>query len=153
MKLKLLAFSLISIFVIASCAEKENCRDIECVVEPSPLYIDLIDEQSNENIFAAGILVDSTDLYLINSELEDLKFSILKDSYLMEVPDITSEEGPYVYQIIIRSDYIITFKLDMKTEEIDCCKNYFYRDFSAAGLTSEFNEADMTAKIFINLNR
>lgn len=153
MKFKALIPILLSLILIYSCNTEKECDGVDCEIEPLPLLIELIDEQTNENMFAAGILNDSSDFYIVNGDLESQKYTVRQDNYLIEMPDITKQLGPIVYQIIIRNSYIITFKLDMQSNVIDCCTNYILNDFKVSTHTYEFSEADFKASITVNLDQ
>lgn len=148
------AFFFLGLIVLGflSCKQEENCDDIDCENPVNPLYIELIDQQTNINVFAAGILNDSSQLVIVNSDVESQKYKLLKESYLLELPDITKELGPNAYQIIIRNDYIVSFQLDMqsKTEE-DCCETKYVRKFRLSSLPYDFNKEAILARIYINL--
>lgn len=140
---------LISMF---SCKPIENCDDIDCVNPTDPIYIELIDMQTNVNVFASGILSDSSQFIIVNSDFENQKFTLLQESYLIEIPNITNIPGPTAYQIIIRNDYIVTFQVDNQTiTEEDCCKTFYVRKFRVSTLPYEFDKQSLVAQIYVNL--
>jgi hypothetical protein len=134
-----------------SCNSKEDCDGIDCSTPPGPLYLELIDANTMENMFEAGI-VDTNDVAVFNKDFEIQKFNYIKDSYLLELPEITFYTGPNIYQINIFEQSILSFKLDMSRVTEDCCTFYRFNDFQVTGYDYDFNEATLTAKIYISLN-
>lgn len=150
-KLTILILSVVFISFY-SCEEKQNCDDIDCVNPAGSLFIELIDSQTEVNVFAAGILNDSSHIVIVNGDFESQKYTLLKESYMLELPDITKVKGPEAYQIIIRNDYIVSFQLNMQTETAeDCCKDFFVSSFKVSSVPYEFSKKAITAKIYVNL--
>lgn len=147
-----LIFFYILLFSFISCKQIEDCDDIDCINPVEPIYIELIDMKTNENVFAAGMLNDSSQLVIVNSDFESQKYNLLQESYLLELPEITDILGSTAYQIIIRNDYIITFLVDnQRVTEEDCCKTFYVRKFRVSSLPYDFDKEFSLAKIYINL--
>lgn len=137
--------------VVASCSTKEDCEDIDCTTPPEPLYFEIIDENTGLNAFESGIISQS-DIYITNKDSENIPYDFLNQRKLIRMSEITYTTGPHVYQLGIKNELLIGFKLDMKIEEIDCCNVYQFIDFKVITTPYEFDEGELWAKIFINLS-
>ena len=142
---------LFAIIALNSCSSDNECEDIACMTPPSPLYFEIIDETTGLNAFESG-LIEPGDIYITNKDSENVPFDFLNQRNLIRMSEITFTTGPHVYQLGIKDELLISFKLDMKIEEVNCCTFSKLVDFKVISFDYEFDEEEYWAKIFINLN-
>lgn len=136
--------------IFLSCQPIENCEDVECYLPIDSVYFELIDQASNLNAFTSGVL-DTTAYYVVNNDLEVIPNNYLKESGLIEFPDILSNTGRIVYQLVLQNDIVISFVLDVERKEIDCCKEQQIREFKVIATPFEFNSETKTAILRVDL--
>lgn len=149
-KIGLIIF-LFAMVALSSCTSKDECEDIDCTTPPMPLYFEIIDETMGLNAFESG-LIQPSDIYITNKDSENIPYDYLNQRKLIRMSEITFTTGPHVYQLGIKNELLITFKLDMKTEEVNCCTVYKFIDLKVITIPYEFVEEELWVKIFINLN-
>lgn len=136
--------------IFLSCEPIENCEDVDCYLPIDSVYFELIDNTTNLNVFTSGAL-DTIDYYVVDNDLEVISNDYIKESGLIEFPDILSNTGRIVYQLILKNDIVISFVLDVERKEIDCCKYQQIREFKVITFPFEFNPETKTATIFVDL--
>lgn len=74
-------FFLILSITIVSC--NDNCNDLDAPASPS-LFLDIIDEVTEENVFEDSIYLD-TQVLVLDFEENDVPFNVVFDSRLMHI--------------------------------------------------------------------
>ncbi|NOR87568.1 MAG: hypothetical protein GQ527_08175 [Bacteroidales bacterium] len=140
--------AIISLTVI-SCKPEDDCDGIDCFTPPPPLYFNLVDKDSGENLFETGVL-DSLFVIVVDSDIDLVKHNFLQSNYSIELPEITFLTGPRIYYLSVGDDVRITFKLDMTINVEGCCTFFTLNIFEVLNQDYEFDEHAMTATVFID---
>lgn len=76
-------FFLIAIFAITIVSCNNNCNDLDAPASPS-LFVDIINETTEENVFVDSIYLDSQ-VIVQDYEENDVPFNVVFDSRLMHI--------------------------------------------------------------------
>ncbi len=139
-------FFLIFILTLTIVSCNNNCNDLDAPSAPS-LFVDIIDETTNENVFVDSVYLD-TQVIVQDLEENDIPFSVVFDSRLMH--------------IVLESNIIIDDTLYIKmnnpdTMEKDSIKLYYstqrfeeecYTQFKVNSVTFPDNENELANGIY-----
>lgn len=139
-------FFLIAILTITIISCNNKCNDVDAPSSPS-LFVDIVDETTNENVFADSIYLD-TQVQVLDLEEKNLPFSVIFDSRIMHI----------VLESKIKIDDTLYIKMNNpETMEKDSIKLYYstekieqecYTQFKINTVTFPENENELVNGIY-----
>ena len=149
MKRILFFLSLISLS-LSSCADDDNCE--ECFTPPLAFAFNLVDEETEENVFGSGEY-DESDLLVfdrLNNDTErDFEFITENNVGYIVFTDIGEETETVNLQICLGGNDIFTLYADAERKDDGCCTFTQYNEVRLEGATYEFNNQTGVYTIFV----
>lgn len=144
------AFSLF-IFLFTSCNDKNECEDILCTTGPSPLYLQLIDANTSENLIESGV-IDVEDLTILNENNSPHKFQYIPihGDYFLEISSEKFDDSPKINSIYVNDSLISEFIFQYEIVSENCCSFPKMIHFEAIDHEYISNNNDFKAIIYIN---
>lgn len=109
------------ISLLASCTNESKCP--ACMTPPAPFYFELVDKDSNQNLFTAG-LAEANDLTLIDTETEkELEFSFIDENNvnIIRINSIGWTTEVVKAELSLNNEKIFTLNVDASAKSDDCC--------------------------------
>jgi hypothetical protein len=139
-------FFLIAILTLTIVSCNTNCNDIDAPASPS-LFVDIIDENTQENVFKDSIYLD-TQVLVKDYEENDISFSIIDNSKILHIVlenDILIDDTIYIKMNNPETMQKDSIKLFYSTEKIEMeC----YTQYKTNSVTFPDNENELTNGIY-----
>ncbi|MFC2104797.1 hypothetical protein ACFLS4_05550, partial [Bacteroidota bacterium] len=139
---------LISFF---GCEEKNECEDIYCVNPPHPLYFELINKTTGENLFANGTYKISQ-IEIINiSDNSKAEYDLdeINNTELIRLYSVGWQTEIVNYSIKIENQYIFNLYVDSEIVRENCCSYTRYNEILVEDCEFEFDDIYNIYKILL----
>ena len=149
MKKIFLFLSLIALS-LSSCTDDDNCE--ECFTPPITFAFNLVDEETEENVFGSGEYDESQLLVfdMLNDDAErDFEFITENNVGYIIFTDIGEETETVNLQIRLGGNDIFTLYADAERKDDGCCTLTQYNEVKLEGATYEFNNQTGVYTIFV----
>ncbi len=133
---------LLSIFIL-SC---NKCEDIDCFTPPLPIYFELIDSQTGENLIENGTFREN-DILLINTSNNDEKQAFSTDSNKIEV---AFWNGGGTIAFLLKGEPRFNFSIRAESKTNGCCSFTEYSNQSLTNADYEEDESTDTYRVKID---
>ena len=99
------------------------CRNIDCFTPPPEFYFEIVSKQSGENLFTNGAL-NPDNIAVKDEDNNPVEHYYIDFNDIIQLQEIGWNMELKYYQIIIDTNLIIEFILDMDEKHNNCC-TYF----------------------------
>ena len=138
------------IVLISACTTEKDCDHTDCYVDTKALKIALLNMDSGENMVSNGS-IDTSGIYIMNADFINVDFIFSKDLEAFEIPDITSIAGTQLYQMFYNDELLMSFRLKVEEEVVDCCSQYQLKSFSVSNWQYDFSQGNYLAQVYISI--
>lgn len=127
--------------IVQSC--KDDCEDMACFTPPKFYQFNLVDKNSNENIFTKG-LYQASDIKVIDIKTDKIiehKFVTENNQNIIVLNNIGWKTESISYKIMLKDDItVFTLEVDVERKNENCCSFTKYNKEEIKG--SEFTVND-----------
>ncbi len=134
--MKIYIYSLFLLFILTSC-EGYNCDGIDCFTPPPSFSFEIIDAQTNENLFSNGTY-NENQIQIYNTQTNDLiKYSL--DNHIINVFSLGWKTERVNATVKIGEVVIFNFIVDAEIVNENCCSFTRIHEFKVENINYELN--------------
>lgn len=142
--MKNLFYLLFGILLFTSCNDK--CEDISCTPPPPQVYLNLVDEETGENIFTSERF-EQNDLTLTENGNNYFDFSFYNNNLL--IVGIGFGEKNYDFNFQLEGQEPFQVLINTYVSYGECCSSTQVESFNIEGVDFEYNQESYIYTIFI----
>jgi len=122
MKLEKTLLIFLVLFLLHSCNKLNRCEGILCFTPPPGFYIEIIDKESNVNLYSLDTL-SVNDISIKGTDNEDVTVGFINenDINLIDISGIGWIMGIHKYRLELSDDLEIIINIEMEEKNSDCC--------------------------------
>ncbi|WP_044204085.1 hypothetical protein [Flammeovirga sp. OC4] len=130
------AIFLLVTLLTGSCDIFNKCEDVACFTPPQPFNFQLIDADSNEDLFINGTY--DSQLFSVETD-DDLEFNgeNLTDQYIITTGSIGWKTQKVSFKFLYDGETLCTITVDAERKSGDCCSYTEINDFNVEGVNYE----------------
>ena len=116
---------LLLLFNALACDKFSECEGIICFTPPPGFYIEIIDKESDTNLYSSNTL-NANDITFEGADNEDVDAYFINENgiNLIDVSGIGWIMGLHTYTLILSDNLTIRITIEMEERNSDCCTFY-----------------------------
>ncbi len=141
---------IIVLFMAALFSSCDKCKNVECATPPPVFEFEILDKQSNENLFTSEVF-NQHQIRIENQEGKEVLFNFISegDRNTIKLLGIGAKTEKIYYTINIADEVIFDLKIDAERKKGACCDYTEVHSIAIENIEYSINKSTEVISIFV----